>query len=140
MKKKFHSKILFKIHIIPDPIDFMQNLLIFGWKNFSFTTKFLFPSFKITMLKIFSIFTILCIATSCSRKPALEGTKTYTAEYLAEGKIIFENSCGKCHGLPAPLDYSAVDWVGHMNSMAPKAKLNDEQHEMVYNYLVSIKK
>jgi len=100
----------------------------------------MFPCLKIAVFKLFSLFAILSFLASCSRRPALEGNKTYTAEYLAEGKIIYENSCGKCHGLPEPLDYSSIDWVGHMNSMAPKAKLNDEQHQMVYNYLVSIKK
>ncbi len=78
---------------------------------------------------------------SCTPKtPAVVGTKTITAEYLAQGKTIFDNSCGKCHDLPNPTAHSAQNWVGIMNSMAPKAKLNDEQHQMVYDYIVSVKK
>ena len=38
------------------------------------------------------------------------------------------------------LDIPSVQWVGIMNSMAPKAKLNDEQHQWVYDYVVSVKK
>ena len=74
-------------------------------------------------------------------KPAVvEGTKMNTVAHLAMGKTAFENSCGKCHDLPNQTDHSAQDWVGIMNRMAPKAKLTEEQHEMVYDYIVSIKK
>ncbi|MCZ2083771.1 MAG: cytochrome C [Flavobacteriales bacterium] len=76
---------------------------------------------------------------SCSPKTGVAGTKTITAEYLAQGKTIFDNSCGKCHDLPNPADHNAQDWVGIMNSMAPKAHLNDAQHQMVYDYIVSVK-
>ena len=77
---------------------------------------------------------------SCTPKPSVvEGTKTNTAEKLALGKTVFENSCARCHDLPDPSAHSAQDWVGIMNSMAPKAKLNDEQHQLVYDYIVSVK-
>ena len=82
----------------------------------------------------------LFLITSCTQKPAaIAGTKTYTAEYLAQGKTIFENSCGKCHDLPNPTDHTSIQWVGIMNSRAPKAKLNEEQHQIVYDYVVSVK-
>jgi cytochrome c5 len=82
----------------------------------------------------------LGLMISCTPKtPAVSGTKTITAEYLAQGKIIFDNSCKKCHDLPNPTDHSAQDWVKIMNSMAPKAKLSDEQHRMVYDYIISVK-
>lgn len=93
--------------------------------------------------KIASIVAILGIGflASCTPKPAvIEGTKTNTGEKLALGKTIFENSCGKCHDLPNPTDHSAQDWVGIMNAMAPKAKLNDAQHATVYDYIVSVEK
>lgn len=66
-------------------------------------------------------------------------TKTITTEHLTQGKVLFENSCGKCHDLPSPTEHNAQDWVGIMNSMAPKAKLDDAQHQMVYDYIVSVK-
>ena len=78
---------------------------------------------------------------SCAPKPAVvEGTKMKSVEYLAQGQTIFQNSCGKCHDLPNPADHSAQDWVGIMNRMAPKAKLTDPQHDMVFDYIVSAKK
>ncbi|KQS89892.1 hypothetical protein [Chryseobacterium sp. Leaf394] len=81
--------------------------------------------------------------TSCTPKAVATTTApvaaTSTAEQLAQGKTIFENSCKKCHGLPKPDDFTSVEWVGIMNSMAPKARLNDEQHQWVYDYIVSAK-
>ena len=78
---------------------------------------------------------------SCAPKlQTFSGTKTMNAEYLAQGNTLFTNTCGTCHDLPSPADHSAQDWVGIMNSMAPKAKLSETQHEMVYDYIVSLKK
>lgn len=82
----------------------------------------------------------VAFTSSCSPKVAVAGPKMITAENLAQGKIIFDNTCGKCHDLPNPTDFNAQDWVGIMNSMAPQAKLDENQHEMVYNYIVSVKK
>src|SRR5690606_26752319 len=91
----------------------------------------------ITILSAIAAFGFLA---SCTPKPAVvEGTKTKTAENLALGKTVFENSCGRCHDLPNPTSHSAQDWVGIMNRMAPKAKLNDGQHQLVYDYIVSVK-
>lgn len=92
--------------------------------------KFLYCSFLL----------LIIVTISCTPKniPAAE-TQTVTVDQLAQGKTIYENSCGKCHELPNPTDHSSVDWVGIMNAMAPKAKLNDEQHQLVYDYVVSVK-
>lgn len=90
---------------------------------------------------LFAAISAIGFLTSCTTKPAVvEGTKANTVEQLAMGKTIFDNSCAKCHDLPNPTDHSAQDWVGIMNAMAPKAKLNDAQHATVYNYIVSVKK
>lgn len=84
------------------------------------------------------------LLVSCTPKAATStataGASTSTAEQIAQGKTIFENSCGRCHKLPDPASHTPVQWVGIMNSMAPKAKLTDEQHQWVYDYIVSVKK
>lgn len=83
----------------------------------------------------------MVLMTACTPKTAVaEGSKTFSAEHLAAGKTIFENSCARCHALPDPTAHSAQDWVGIMNWMAPKAKLTEEQHSLVYDYIVSVKK
>lgn len=97
------------------------------------------------MKNIFLACTVLSVLiASCTPKstPLAEAPKsvTSTAEQIAQGKTIFENSCNKCHKLYEPTQFTAVEWVGIMNSMAPKAKLTDEQHQWVYDYVVSVKK
>lgn len=85
---------------------------------------------------------VLVFFNSCAPvKPAVETNKeVITVNDLSKGQSIFENSCGKCHDLPNPADHSAQDWVGIMNRMAPKAKLTEEQHQLVYDYIVTAKK
>ena len=93
------------------------------------------------MKKIFAVTALLALVVSCTPKVnvANEPTKS-SAQQIAQGKTIFENSCGKCHKLPDPTAHSAADWVGIMNRMAPKSKLTEEQHQWVYDYIVSVKK
>lgn len=94
------------------------------------------------LIAVASVTAVLLV--SCTPKASTSvvasGSSTSTAEQIAQGKTIFENSCGKCHKLPDPASHSPVQWVGIMNSMAPKAKLTDEQHQWVYDYIVSVKK
>ena len=54
---------------------------------------------------------------------------------LVQGKTIYEAKCGKCHDLPKPLSYSKEKWQPIMTSMAEKAKISDEDKELVYNYV-----
>ncbi len=79
--------------------------------------------------------------TSCTPKStattSAPAAATSTAEQMAQGKTIFDNACGKCHKLPDPNKFTSVEWVGIMNRMAPKARLSDEQHQWVYDYIVS---
>lgn len=85
------------------------------------------------------------LITACTPKSTAVATANTpsvtvsTAEQIAQGKMIFENSCKKCHKLYSPDDFTSVEWVGIMNAMAPKAKLSEQQHQWVYDYIVSAK-
>ena len=52
------------------------------------------------------------------------------------GKRVFETSCKGCHELYSPSAYTAIEWVGIMTKMGPKAKLDDGQYMHVASYLV----
>jgi cytochrome c5 len=78
---------------------------------------------------------------SCGPKStAVNGPKYTSAEQLAQGKTVFENSCNRCHKLPNPEKHDDMGWIKTLSRMAPKAKLNTEQHQMVYDYLISVNK
>ncbi|WP_426481423.1 cytochrome C [Chryseobacterium sp. R2ACT005] len=78
---------------------------------------------------------------SCGPKSvAVTGPKYTSSEQLTQGKTIFENSCTKCHKLPEPAKHDDKGWINTLSRMAPKAKLTDDQHQMVYDYLISVNK
>lgn len=92
------------------------------------------------MKKLLCVCLVSIVITSCAEKAVAASPVLSDSEKLVQGKTIFENSCNRCHELPTPTDFSSVEWVGIMNAMAPKAKLSEEQHQWVYNYVVSVPK
>ncbi len=95
--------------------------------------------FNLKVMKKLFVLSVLATAfvMSCTTmtQAGTAATKKVSKEALAEGKMLFEKSCGKCHDLPKAKDYSAEKWVGIMKSMAPKAKLDEAQSTLVYDYL-----
>lgn len=84
---------------------------------------------------------VVAFAVSCGPKSmAVTGPKFSSAEHLTQGKTVFENSCNRCHKLPDPAKHDDQGWIKTLSRMAPKAKLTDEQHQMVYDYLISVNK
>ena len=66
-------------------------------------------------------------------KPVTVNPSTVIPDTLT-GKIVFTNRCGKCHGLPDPIQFTSKRWEAILFSMIPKAGLNEEQavHITVY--------
>ena len=56
---------------------------------------------------------------------------------LQQGHDLFQNTCGKCHKLPKPGSHSREEWIKILAMMAPKAKLNTEQSNLVYKHVVN---
>ena len=52
------------------------------------------------------------------------------------GKELFLANCGKCHKLYQPSDFSRQKWVAIMKKMQKKAKLTDEETQLVLNYIL----
>jgi cytochrome c5 len=87
------------------------------------------------------LFCSASLAVSCGPKSAaVTGPKYTSSQQLAQGKTIFENSCNRCHKLPDPEKHDDQGWIKTLSRMAPKAKLSDDQHQMVYDYLISANK
>ncbi len=61
----------------------------------------------------------------------------YTAEQLAEGKTIFTSHCAKCHKLHEPQDESIDKWNRVLPPMIRKAKLTEEQGNLVRAYIMA---
>ncbi|MEI8049087.1 MAG: cytochrome C [Bacteroidota bacterium] len=56
---------------------------------------------------------------------------------LQQGHDLFQNNCGKCHKLPKPDSRSNPDWEKVLAKMAPKAKLDKDQSNLVYKYIAN---
>ncbi|KUJ57463.1 hypothetical protein [Chryseobacterium aquaticum] len=89
---------------------------------------------------VIMIFSAAFIVSCGPKSTAVTGPKFSSAENLAQGKTVFENSCNRCHKLPDPAKHDDQRWIKTLSRMAPKAKLTDEQHQMVYDYLISMNK
>ncbi|BCY28764.1 cytochrome c [Flavobacterium okayamense] len=90
--------------------------------------------------KLLSTIAIAALLASCSSsKKTVEATEAKQIKLtpeLAEGKTLFENNCGKCHKLFSPDDFTKEEWEPIVSRMQKKAKITDEQRDLVYNYLV----
>lgn len=95
-------------------------------------------------LKICSALVLGVFLFSCSKKAALpkatEEVKTQKtiAELptaILEGKKLYENSCGSCHKLFPAAKHDKAGWVKTLERMAPKAKITEDEKNLVYNYL-----
>jgi len=56
---------------------------------------------------------------------------------VIEGEKLYQSSCGKCHDLKDPSEYTASEWKPIMERMAPKARLTMEQKIDVMTYVTS---
>lgn len=91
------------------------------------------------MKNLFLLGSIVSIfVVSCARSNAVSGPKYTSSEKLAQGQTVFENSCNRCHQLPDVEKHDDAGWMKTMSRMAPRAKLTDDQHQMVYDYLISV--
>src|SRR5215217_7926085 len=58
---------------------------------------------------------------------------------LNQGKTLYEQNCGKCHGLKKPTSESEEGWRKIMPPMAKKAKINAQQEEMILKYVLTMR-
>jgi cytochrome c5 len=89
--------------------------------------------------KVLALSVITAVLYSCSSKssiPTAEVPKEKVlSPELAEGKSLYENSCGRCHQLYNAKDYSAEQWKPIVERMQKQARLDDAQGLKIYNYL-----
>jgi len=61
-------------------------------------------------------------------------------EKLKEGHVLYsQGPCINCHSAKNIYQYDETKWKNILNSMAPMAKLNDNQKDAVFKYVLAIK-
>lgn len=96
-------------------------------------------------IKLFTVALLSIVIYSCSKKvttPVIisevkvtEETQPELPTAIAEGKMLYENSCARCHKLFPATKHDNSGWSVTLERMAPKAKITEEQKVLVYNYL-----
>lgn len=92
-----------------------------------------------------SAFTAI-LSTGCSKSlttnteslyvpAAADATSAATLAELQEGRTLFINHCGRCHGLYSPDSYSAASWKSIVPGMASGAGLSTIQALLVSKYV-----
>ena len=62
-------------------------------------------------------------------------TVNATLSDLQQGRDLFINNCGQCHGLYSPDNYSPAQWKVVLGSMAPRTSLSSSQILLVTKYV-----
>jgi hypothetical protein len=60
-----------------------------------------------------------------------------TEQSLAQGRDLFVERCDRCHKLPDRRAVSEQEWPKILERMAKKAKLDDAQHKLVLQFILS---
>ena len=56
-------------------------------------------------------------------------------EAIAAGKILFETRCNRCHDLKSPEAYTIDRWTIILQTMGPRARLNEDQAKQVRSFV-----
>jgi cytochrome c5 len=62
--------------------------------------------------------------------------KNFTPAQMDEGKVLFQDNCGKCHKLFDPGSRTVDKWENVLPRMAKRSKLTEIQESMVRAYLL----
>jgi cytochrome c len=99
------------------------------------------------------LITVIFAAIACQKKavPVItdrkaEPPKKVTSVYppvagvaadTVKGKVLFMMSCNRCHGLPSLSQFEQKVWEGHLSTMFPRTRLNNEEAFHVRAYVLA---
>jgi cytochrome c5 len=101
---------------------------------------------------IFGMFAATAMLMACgATKPAASASLTETdaaraagkfpgatLASLNEGKMLYEQHCGSCHGLKKTNDYNEAEWRKIVPPMAGKAEIDKKKEDLILQYVVTM--
>jgi mono/diheme cytochrome c family protein len=88
---------------------------------------------------------VIVLAVSCSKSNAdtsglytpsnADVTSSATLQQLQQGRALYINNCGNCHGLYSPDNFSSSQWSNIMSAMGPNTSMTSTQQELVLKYV-----
>lgn len=97
--------------------------------------------FTISVLSIFAACATALTLSAPTQSDADRANKTFpgiTIVELNQGKIAYEENCGKCHGLKNPIKFSEEKWRKEVPPMAKKAKVDGKTEALILKYVVTM--
>ena len=88
---------------------------------------------------------VMMVAAGCSKKggdtsklyvpTSADVTATATLEELQQGRALYIDHCGSCHGYYIPESFNSTQWRNIMSSMAPKTSMTSGEAGLVTKYV-----
>lgn len=70
----------------------------------------------------------------------LEAVSNVSLDDLKTGREIYVKKCSNCHQLHLPKQYTEKVWLTNLNEMQNRAKISDDEKQLIYQYIVSAPK
>ena len=86
---------------------------------------------------VYLLAVVLMLGCSTTKKVVVvkPETKTVLSETALQGQTLYENNCKRCHRLYNASEFTAARWPSILDSMQKKAKITDQQKELISEYL-----
>ncbi|NVO11574.1 MAG: hypothetical protein HXX16_16545 [Bacteroidales bacterium] len=62
-------------------------------------------------------------------------TANATLQELQQGRTLYINNCGICHGLYSPDSYTPTQWKSILSNMVPRTNMTSSQTQLVTKYV-----
>jgi len=100
------------------------------------------------MRKVFVLSVLIVLITAACHKKAVPAAAVTTpasdstiampdAALVEAGKSVYTTKCTKCHALKVVDNYTVEKWTGILQSMIPKAKLDETESAQVTAYVTA---
>jgi len=77
----------------------------------------------------------VAVVAGCAISQAWRKEYEAATDPMVKGRILYENSCNRCHALYMPRSFSKGDWRFYVRKYAPRARITEEESDLVLGYL-----
>ncbi len=82
------------------------------------------------LIPLFAFVLILIASCAASYRIDMNEETNYP-----EGRYLYASKCNACHRTYNPNEFRKAEWDKVLNEMKPKAKITDEEKELIYSWI-----